>query len=103
MSSQLTMGSFRDEMKKYDSFKLSYDNPLSPLKFSVPLTEVIVCLSASPYIFFRGETFSFALNYIDSIKDIGLHNTEHTFVVACKNYLSGQPSVVQFLLSAFVV
>lgn len=68
MNSAISLGRFRAETESYDNFLLTYEDPLTPMSFSIHFDHLMVCLSASPYIALKNSDAKFCLSHIETIK-----------------------------------
>jgi len=102
MNPTISMSRFRSETESCKHFLLTYDDPLSPLSFSIPFDHIAVCLSASPYISLRNGNTKLCLSHVESIKKYGSSESEKGFVLVCNDYsLSDIPSPVRFSLKCY--
>ncbi len=99
MKSNLSLGKFRTEIGTYSRFMLEYEDPLTPLAFSVQFDHASVILSASPYIALRNGVDSLCLSHIQSIKRKGKTEGYQAYIFICNNYsMDGDPIPVRFTL-----
>lgn len=102
MNSVLSLGRFRTETEPYKHFLLTYEDPLTPLSFSIAFDHMAVSLSASPYIALKNSDVKLCLSHIDAIKRQGSDGTGKRFILTCCDYsLSDMPSLVKFSLKCF--
>lgn len=100
--SVISMGEFRVEVEKYKNFVLTYDDVLSPMRFSVAFSHIFVMLSASPYISFRNGDTKMCLSCVESIRRSRTKNGVAKFIIACKDCSSpNAPEQVKFTLICY--
>ncbi len=97
--SVVSLGRFKEETKRYQSFFLTYENPLSPVNISVFFNRMAVALSASPYIALRNNNISLCLSHLVSIQECWTNTEEKCFALFCNDYsILGTPTPTKFLL-----
>lgn len=100
MNSAISLSRFRTETELCDNFLLTYEDPLTPMSFSICFDHLVVCLSASPYIALKNSDAKFCLSHVETIKRSGSNSKEKKFVILCSDYsLSDQPVPKKFSLS----
>jgi len=99
MKSNLSLGQFRIEAEAYKDIIVTFDDPLSPLKFSLQFDHIAVNISASPYIALKSSSARMCLNHICSIKRHRRSDDEQSYIFLCNDYtLSDRPTQVRYTL-----
>lgn len=100
MKANMSLGQFRAEIVGYSSFQLVFDDPLSPLTFSVLFDDAAVILSASPYIALKNSAGYLCLSHIQAIKKRGKTEGYQSYIFSCRDLsLSNDPIPVKFVLN----
>lgn len=100
MQGNMSLGQFRLEITSYKSFQLLYDDPLSPLTFSILFDNISVILSASPYIALKNNAGYLCLSHIQAIKKHGKAGGYQSYIFQCGDYsASNDPIPVRFILN----
>lgn len=100
MKANMSLGQFRAEIGSYNSFQLTFDDPLSPLTFSTLFDRATVILSASPYIALKNSAGNLCLSHIQSIKKRGKTDGYQSYIFLCNDFtLSNDPTPVRFVLN----
>lgn len=99
MNSTISLGRFRTETESYDQFLLTYEDPLTPLSFSILFDHMAVSISASPYIALKNSDAKLCLSHVETIKKYGGNGSEKGFILMCFDHsLSSTPVPVKFAL-----
>ena len=99
MKGTMSLGQFRSEIMSYKSFQLLFDDPLTPLSFSVLFDQISVILSASPYIALKNSAGYLCLSHIQTIKKRGKDDGLQSYMFQCGDYsASNDPIPVTFVL-----
>jgi len=99
MKSNLSLGKFRTEIEMYSRFMLEYEDPLTPLTFSIQFDHASVILSASPYIALKNGVDFLCLSHIQSIKKKRETDGYQAYIFVCGNYsIDDDPIPVRFTL-----
>lgn len=99
MNSTISLGRFRAETESYDNFLLTYEDPLTPMSFSIHFDHLMVCLSASPYIALKNSDAKLCLSHVEIIKKYGSNAKEKGFILLCNDHsLANAPVPVKFSL-----
>lgn len=100
MKANMSLGQFRAEITSYNSFQLMFDDPLSPLTFSVLFDHAAVVLSASPYIALKNSTGYLCLSHIQAIKKRGKTDGYQSYIFICGDFsLSDAETPVKYVLN----
>lgn len=100
MKSNMSLGQFRAEIGSYSSFRLMFDDPLSPLTLAVSFDHAIVILSASPYIALKNSSGYLCISHIQSIKKRGKTDGYQSYIFVCNDFtLSNDPIPVKYVLN----
>lgn len=100
MKANMSLGQFRAEIGAYSSFQLTFDDPLSPLTFSVLFDRAVVILSASPYIALKNSAGNLCLSHIQAIKKRGKTEGYQSYIFLCNDFTSSNdPISVKYVLN----
>lgn len=100
MKANMSLGQFRAEITAYNSFQLTFDDPLSPLTFSVLFDHAAVVLSASPYIALKNSAGYLCLSHIQAIKKRGKTDGHQSYTFSCGDLtLSDTPTPIKYVLN----
>ena len=102
MNSTISLGRFRTETEAYKHFLLTYEDPLTPLSFSVRFDHIAVSLSASPYIALKNSDAKLCLSHVEVIKKYISNAKEKGFILLCNDHSSADaPVPVKFSLKCY--
>lgn len=85
MNANLSLGRFRSEIGGYSHFRLYLDEPLNPLSFSASFDNIMVVLSASPYIALKNSAGHLCLSHIQSIEKVERDGKTQSYMLSCKD------------------
>jgi len=102
MNSTISLGRFRTETEPYNHFLLTYEDPLTPLSFSIHFDHIAISLSASPYIALKNSDAKLCLSHVETIKKHGSNDKEKGFILLCNDHsLANAPVPVKFSLKCY--
>lgn len=102
MNSIISLGRFRAETESYTHFLLTYEDPLTPLSFSILFDHIAVSLSASPYIALKNSDAKLCISHMEAIKKYGSSAEEKRFILLCNDHsLEDAPVPVKFSLRCY--
>ena len=102
MNSSISIGRFRSEIESCNRFLLTYEDPLTPLNFSVLFDHIAVNISASPYIALKNSEAKLCLSHIESIKRYCGADAKKGFMLVCKDYSASDiPVQSRFFLKCY--
>lgn len=102
MNSTISLGRFRAETESYNQFLLTYEDPLTPLNFSILFDHMAVSISASPYIALKNSDAKLCISHVETIKKHGGDSSGKEFILFCFDYsLSDSPTPAKFSLKCF--
>lgn len=100
MKANMSLGQFRAEIVAYNSFQLTFDDPLNPLTFSARFDHATVVLSASPYIALKNSDGYLCLSHIQAIKKRRKTGGYQSYTFICGDFsLSDTPIPVKYVLN----
>lgn len=100
MKGNMSLGQFLAEIGSYDSFQLMFDDPLSPLSFSILFDCATVVLSASPYVALKNSADYLCLSHIQAIKKRGKKDGYQSYIFICNDFtLSNTLTPVKYVLN----
>ena len=68
MKQKLTVGTFKNDISTYSSFRITKDDPFSPLSIRATFKRIIVNNSASPYVVLQNDSVELCISHIKSIQ-----------------------------------
>ena len=102
MNSNISLGNFRAETESYKHFHVAYEDPLTPLSFSMVFDSMVISLSASPYIAFKNNDDRLCLSHVETIRKCGNTGKERRFSIVCNDYsMSDTPVPVKISLKCY--
>lgn len=86
MKQKLTVGTFKNDISTYSSFRVTRDDPFSPLGIRATFKRIIVNNSASPYIVLQNECVELCISHIKSIQKQCKNGENAVYTLVCQDY-----------------
>lgn len=87
LKQKLTVGTFKNDISTYSSFRITKDDPFSPLSIRATFKRIIVNNSASPYVVLQNDSVELCISHIKSIQKQCKNGENPVYTVVCQDYL----------------
>lgn len=86
MKQKLTVGTFKNDISTYGSFRVTNGDPFFPLSINAMFDKIIVNNSASPYIILKNDCAELCISHVKSIQKQYENGKHVIYTLVCQDY-----------------